>query len=444
MATIHVGRAYRADASTPHVVFVRGLLFDIPAVLGLWAKAWGRDVLRRLLVLLLRLVHHVLVYHLLSLHLLLLLLDRLGTLRRSLAGLGRRAEFVETVRTRTQVGALVETALVAHDLTRVKRRAAPRRRLGSVAVEAAAAQVLRLLGSSIVCVHDGNPAGVGHVSGTGRGWHRLGGRRRAGLLGPVVLVTADHGRGRGLHLDIVWVTVRVSMRVRVVRVLVVRMRVVMMTVLLLVLLVLDVLRVFHGTGVEVGWVSRQRLCRVVHGKGLGVDWAVVARRRVVDSLVALYVRVRSAAVPVLLVRGSRGRRGKVVHRGRRLGRRVADAAAKLPVCPEDAARRREVHAGAVERLVASTVSSILVVVHVCEERVCAPGERNGAGGREGGVGYGRPEGNVSVLLVVLLLVVEEHRGRRREVAGRREHGLDAAGGRVGPAVRRRGAGTGGV
>lgn len=274
-------------------------------------------------MLLLRLVHHVLVHHLLSLHLLLLLLGGLGTLGRGLAGLGRRTELVKAVRTRTQMSTLVETALVAHDLARVERRAAPRRRLRSVAVEATAAQILCLLRSSVVGVHDGDTASVGHVSRTGRSWHRLGGRRRAGLggvLGPVVLVTTDHGRGRGLHLDVVRVTVRVSMGVLVVRVVVV-VRVVMVTVLgllllvLLVVLVLDVLRVFHGTGVEMGRVSRQRLWRVVHGKRLCVDWAIVARRRVVDSLVALYVRIRSAAVPVLLVSWCRRGRGKVVNRG---------------------------------------------------------------------------------------------------------------------------------
>jgi hypothetical protein len=50
------------------------------------------------------------------------------------------------------MGALIKTALVADDFTRIEGGAAPRRGLCRVAVEAAAAKILGLLGGSVVGV----------------------------------------------------------------------------------------------------------------------------------------------------------------------------------------------------------------------------------------------------------------------------------------------------
>ena len=50
------------------------------------------------------------------------------------------------------MSAFVKTTLVANDLARVKSGATPTRRFGGMAVEAPPAEVLSLLGSSIVSV----------------------------------------------------------------------------------------------------------------------------------------------------------------------------------------------------------------------------------------------------------------------------------------------------
>jgi hypothetical protein len=69
------------------------------------------------------------------------------------------------------MGALIETALVADDFARIEGRATPRRGLGRVAVEAAAAEILGLLRSSVIGVLHweaivGGKVG-GHVYGMG-------------------------------------------------------------------------------------------------------------------------------------------------------------------------------------------------------------------------------------------------------------------------------------
>ena len=55
------------------------------------------------------------------------------------------AKFVEAERSRTEVSAFVETALVAHDLARVESGATPGRGFCCVAIEAATTEILGLL-----------------------------------------------------------------------------------------------------------------------------------------------------------------------------------------------------------------------------------------------------------------------------------------------------------
>ena len=70
------------------------------------------------------------------------------------------AQLIEAEGPRSEVGALVEAALIADDLAGVEGGAAPRGWLGGVAVEAAATEVLGLLAGGVVCVLDGDgPAG---------------------------------------------------------------------------------------------------------------------------------------------------------------------------------------------------------------------------------------------------------------------------------------------
>lgn len=76
-----------------------------------------------------------------------------------LPGLITSTEFIEAKRTRTQVSALIKSALVANDLSRIQRRSAPGRRLGGMTIEAAAAKILCLLRGGIVCVVDGMTRG---------------------------------------------------------------------------------------------------------------------------------------------------------------------------------------------------------------------------------------------------------------------------------------------
>jgi hypothetical protein len=66
------------------------------------------------------------------------------------------------------MGALVETALVADDFAGVEGGAAPGGWFGGVTVEAAAAQILGLLGSGVVSVLDWE-AGVGREVRHGNG-----------------------------------------------------------------------------------------------------------------------------------------------------------------------------------------------------------------------------------------------------------------------------------
>ncbi len=115
--------------------------------------------------------------------------------------------------------ALVQATLVAHDLARVERRAAPRGRLGGVTVEAAAAEVLRLLARGVVGVLHGQARVRGHVhlvrvvrgEMRGVGEVRVGGGEvrvhvRRGGGGAAVEDTGlrgDHeGRGAVLKLDL--------------------------------------------------------------------------------------------------------------------------------------------------------------------------------------------------------------------------------------------------
>ncbi len=108
--------------------------------------------------------------------------------------------------------AFVQATLVADDLAGVEGGAAPGGGLCGVAVEAAAAEVLRLFGGGVVGVLDGE-AGVG-----GRGCRRAGGGGGEGLveLVVVVLVVVVRGevhRGEGvLELDGLGVVVGAHVR----------------------------------------------------------------------------------------------------------------------------------------------------------------------------------------------------------------------------------------
>ena len=66
----------------------------------------------------------------------------LGDATRRFTRLVPCSQLVEAKGSRTQVGALVEATLVANDFAWVERAATPRRRLGGMAVEATASQVL--------------------------------------------------------------------------------------------------------------------------------------------------------------------------------------------------------------------------------------------------------------------------------------------------------------
>lgn len=100
-------------------------------------------------------------------------------------------EFVETKRTRTKMGAFVETTLVANYFSGIESGSAPGRRLSSMAIEAAAAKILSLLGGSIVCVLDRERRSIGHGKGdSSRGVGTIEG-----------LVRREEDGGRILELD---------------------------------------------------------------------------------------------------------------------------------------------------------------------------------------------------------------------------------------------------
>lgn len=100
-------------------------------------------------------------------------------------------EFVETKRTWTEMGAFVETTLVANYFSGIESGSAPGGRLSSMAIEAAAAKKLGLLGGSIVCVLDRERRGIGHGKGDGsRGLGTIEG-----------LVRREEDGGRILKLD---------------------------------------------------------------------------------------------------------------------------------------------------------------------------------------------------------------------------------------------------
>lgn len=128
------------------------------------------------------------------------------------AGLATGAELIEAEGARSEVGALVETAFIADDLAGVEGGAAPRGRLGGVAVEAATAEILCLLAGGVVCVLDGDSAasgrgkirgGVGSVDGVCR-VAQLGGDDQGGVfefdrMGVSVMSVGRIGRdGEGL------------------------------------------------------------------------------------------------------------------------------------------------------------------------------------------------------------------------------------------------------
>ena len=89
-----------------------------------------------------------------------------------------RPQLIEPRRARPQMRALVQAALVAHDLARVERRAPPGRGFGGVTVVTPATEVLRLLGRGVVGVLDGDGGVRGHVERHGRELAGLGGRAR--------------------------------------------------------------------------------------------------------------------------------------------------------------------------------------------------------------------------------------------------------------------------
>ncbi len=90
--------------------------------------------------------------------------------------------------------ALVQATLVAHDLARVERGAAPRGRLGGVAVEAAAAEVLRLLARGVVGVLHGQARVRGTCTSGARGGREMRGMGEVRVGGGEVGV---HVRGGG-------------------------------------------------------------------------------------------------------------------------------------------------------------------------------------------------------------------------------------------------------
>ena len=77
-------------------------------------------------------------------------------------------ELVKAKGTRTEMSALVKTTLVADNLARVEGGAAPRGRLGRVAVEAAAAEILGLLRGSVIRMLDLVRSGLSRGGEEGR------------------------------------------------------------------------------------------------------------------------------------------------------------------------------------------------------------------------------------------------------------------------------------
>jgi hypothetical protein len=135
------------------------------------------------------------------------------------AGLVSGPEFVESERTRTQVGALVQTALVADNFAGVECRPPPGRRLSGVAIEAAAPEILGLLRRGIIgvlnrmarngCVECG---GRRHLERRRRrsvvGWRGLGGHHDRRLLRIVVRIRA------GMHVRRIRLLVPVLAHIR--------------------------------------------------------------------------------------------------------------------------------------------------------------------------------------------------------------------------------------
>jgi len=99
-------------------------------------------------------------------------------------------KFVETKRTCTEMGAFIETTLVANYFSGIESGSAPGGRLSSMAIEAAAAKKLGLLRGSIVCVLDRERRSIGHGKGDSRGLGTIEG-----------LVRREEDGGRILKLD---------------------------------------------------------------------------------------------------------------------------------------------------------------------------------------------------------------------------------------------------
>lgn len=110
---------------------------------------------------------------------------RLGGGAGGLAGFSARAELVKAQGTGPEMGALVETALVADDFARIEGGPPPGGGLGGVAVEAAPAEILGLLARGVVCeLHgDGGGGGSGEKGGVAlEGVAELGGDDEGGVL----------------------------------------------------------------------------------------------------------------------------------------------------------------------------------------------------------------------------------------------------------------------
>lgn len=72
------------------------------------------------------------------------------------------------------MGTLVQTTFIAHNFTGIESRSPPARRFCSPTIEALSAQVLGLLGRSIVGMHDRDGAEAGVEVDGGRGDARHG------------------------------------------------------------------------------------------------------------------------------------------------------------------------------------------------------------------------------------------------------------------------------